>query len=103
MWLVLTSTKVRTSRSLFQFTFLHQKGAFLDAFLMTEPKGTLGLLRGLRGGSKFPPAALTFADQVPQPNGPGAGFRAAKPSLGFLVLVGKKERSRLASKLSFES
>lgn len=68
MWLILTSTAVRTSKSLFLFTFLHQKGAFLDAFLMTEPKGALGLLRGLRGGSKLPPAALTFADQVPQPN-----------------------------------
>lgn len=67
MWLVPTSTEVRTSRSPLLFPFLHQEGVFLDALLMTEPKGALGLLRDLRDGSKLPPAALTFADQVPQP------------------------------------
>lgn len=52
-------------QKLFLCPFLHRKGAFLDAFLMTEPNGALGLLRGLRGGSKLHPAALTFVDQVP--------------------------------------
>lgn len=45
---------------------------------MTEPKGALGLLKGLRGGSKVPPAALTLVDQVPQPNTLLAGCKWAR-------------------------
>lgn len=42
------------------------KSCIFGAFLVTEPEGASGLLRGLRGGSRFLPAALAFGDDVLQ-------------------------------------
>lgn len=42
-------------------------------FLVIEPKGASGLLRGLGGGSRSPPAVLPCGHQMPRPNAVPAG------------------------------